>query len=207
MRSELYADSRDEWKWSVVTTTASENSQSIRWIVMLREDIGQHGQNWEPVPQASSGVTAFFQQERQLILNGTPRDLTRISILSQRLGIPIDMNMTPYPASLSTRDTYIGVEVSFLDNRAPERRDVVFADPDNGVGQSEVNGKQFHETHVLTVWQALRSGDTFAVVQFQWNERNWVQQRRQNLAGLLGIPVQRITPHHWDNVCIYVADR
>ena len=36
MRTELYADSRDEWKWSVAIRQAREADQSIFWVVMLR---------------------------------------------------------------------------------------------------------------------------------------------------------------------------
>jgi len=207
MRNELYADSRDELKWTVATSTALTRSCSIRWVVMHRPDIGQHGEGRETVPAASPTVTRFFQQERQLFENGTQRDLRRISGLCQPLGIAIDMNMEPYPAALNARLAYITAETDFLSARAADRRDVVLIDPDNGIGRSGVNGLQFHEDHVPLVWQALREGDTLAVIQFQHHEADWVQQRRQNLARLLGLSAAAITPHHWRNVCVYVAPR
>src|SRR5215469_14569272 len=133
MRNELYADSRDELKWTVATSMALLQSCSIRWVVMHRPDIGRHGEGREVVPIASATVTSFFEQERQLIQDGTPRELTRIMGLCHPLGIAIDMNMQRYPAALNARLNYITAEAAFLIGRAADRRDVVFVDPDNGI--------------------------------------------------------------------------
>src|SRR5213594_1108998 len=173
MRNELYADSRDELKWTVATSVALERSQFIRLVVMYRPDIGQHGKGREVVPNASAIVTKFFQQERNLFQNGTPRDLTRIEKLCKSLELAIDMNMHPYPEKLNGRRSYIDDEILFLNSRPPNRRDLILIDPDTGIGRSSENGKQFHEDHVPLVWNELREGDSFAVVQFQYHERDW----------------------------------
>lgn len=207
MREELFADSRDELKWTVATSTATARSQSIRWVVMFRNDVGQHGDGTETVPNAALVVTQFFQHERRLFQNGTQPNLRRIAPLCQQLGITIDMNMNPYPASVARRRTYVDEEITFLTSRSQERRDFVLFDPDNGIGRSESNGMQLHEDHVPLIWQALRTGDTLGVVQFQHHEKDWIEQRRQNLARLIGVNPQCVLSSHWNNVCIYTADR
>ena len=208
MRNELYADSRDELKWTVATQFAHNNRQSIRWVAMFRQDINMHGDGVENVPNASPVVTQFFQQERQWFLAGAAQPaLARIHPLCQQLGIHIDINLQPYACSLNRRLLYIEQEIDFLNARIPDRRDFVLVDPDNGIGCSSSNGKQFHENHVPIVWNCLRRGDTLAVVQFQHHEVNWVQNRRTNIAGLLGIQTQQIQQHHWNNICIYTANR
>src|SRR5439155_5610173 len=65
MRTELYADSRDEWKWSVSIRHAQKAGQSIFWVVMLRQTAGQHGTDRAPVAGALPDVTQFFVQERR----------------------------------------------------------------------------------------------------------------------------------------------
>jgi hypothetical protein len=207
MREELYADSRDELKWTVATRIATEKLQSIRWVVMFRDDIGQHGDGTEIVPNAAPAVTQFFQQERQLIQNGIQPNLRRIVPLCQQLDLAIDINLDPYPASVNRRRTYVDNEINYLNGRQQDRRDFVFVDPDNGIGYSPSNGKQFYEDHVPLVWQALRIGDTLGVVQFQHHVVNWVVHCSQNLARLIGVNPQHVLSNHWNNVCIYTVDR
>ena len=63
MRAELYADSRDEWKWSVVIRHAQQSGQSLFWVVMLRPTANQHGNDRGIVEGALPEVTSFFTQE------------------------------------------------------------------------------------------------------------------------------------------------
>ena len=207
MREELYADCRDELKWTIATSLAQERGHGIRWVAMFRPDINRHGKGEGFVPNASDAVRQFFRQERICLQNGARRHLERVGVLCQQLGLSIDMNLSPYPASVNRRSDYIDDELTFLTNRSDRRRDVVLVDPDNGIGTTKSNGMQFHEEHVPVLWHGLRSGDALAVVQFQYHEANWVLQRGRNLARLLDIPEGDITRHSWNNVCIYTAIR
>ena len=174
---------------------------------MFRDDIGQHGDGIETVPNTAPVITQFFQQERQLSQNRTQPNLRRIVPLCQQLGITIDMNMDPYSASVARRRTYVDEETTFLRSRSQERRDFVLIDPDNGIGRSESNGMQLYEDHVPLIWKALRIGDTPGVIQFQHHEKKWIEQRRKNPARLISVNPQCVLSNHWSNVCIYTVDR
>jgi hypothetical protein len=207
MRNELYADSRDELKWTIATTNATNHSQSIRWVAMLREDVNKHGKGTEVVPNASPVVTQFFQLERAAFQAGSVRHLSRIVPLCNQLNISIEINLDPYPSSVNRRLSYIRNEVAYLQNRNPTRRDFVLIDPDNGIGRTKSNGMQLHESHVPLVWNALRTEDTFCVVQFQHREVNWIDQSRAKLADLIDVQIKRVHSHHWDNICLFTVNR
>ncbi len=174
---------------------------------MFREDINRHGNGVQVVDNASPIVTQFFQLERAAFQAGHAPQLQRIVPLCNQLNIPIEINLHPYPSSVNRRLSYIREEIAYLQNRNPTRRDFVLIDPDNGIGRTQNNGMQFHEDHVPLVWQALRTGDTFGVVQFQHFEVNWIVQRRENLANLIGVQSQQVHSHHWNNICLFTVNR
>jgi len=203
MRNELYADSRDELKWTVATRNAQMRNQAIRWVTMYRPNINRHGNGVELVPNSSLVVTQFFEQERQAFQAGFLPDLRRIIPLGQQLGIEIEMNLQEYPQSINARLRYIEAELHFLRNRVENRNHFVLIDPDNGIGRSHNDGKQFHEDHVPLIWNNLREEDTLGIVQFQYREADWVNQRRQNLVRLLGLQEEQVSSDSWNNVCIF----
>lgn len=205
MRTELYADSRDEWKWSVIAFNAGQ--RAVRWVAMLRPDIGEHGEDWNPVPEAHRSVTEFFGQERTLLEQGMPRELQRTSLLFQRLGIPFVSDMTPYRTSLNLRTAYVNRLIDTLDQRRPDCREIVFLDPDNGFGRSRENGQQVYASHLTEIWQSLRPGDSLAIIQFQHHVHDWVGHLRADIGGLLDIRANEVAIHPWSNTCIYIADR
>ncbi len=103
MRTELYADSRDEWKWSVAVRQAQNAHQAIFWVVMLRATVGKHGKDRDSVAGALPEVTHFFAQERRHIDEGQPKSLARITTLCSQRGIELFSDMEAYPATLSPR--------------------------------------------------------------------------------------------------------
>src|SRR5438132_12539714 len=100
MRAELYADSRDIWKWTVAIREARQRNQPIYWVVMNRPDQQEHGKDRSEVPGALPEVKTFFEQERRRIDVGESRDLTRIQSLSKSANISLEMNMDSYPKKL-----------------------------------------------------------------------------------------------------------
>ena len=89
MRTELYADSRDEWKWSVAIRHARESAQSIFWVAMLRPGVGRHGDVRKAVDEALPEVKEFFAWERQYHDAGHPKSLARITKLCSEMGIEL----------------------------------------------------------------------------------------------------------------------
>jgi hypothetical protein len=207
MRTELYADSRDEWKWSVAVRQAREASQSIFWVVMLRATAGQHGQDRNPVAGALPEVTRFFAEERQHLDAGQPKSLARVTKLCSQLGIELFSDMEAYPASLAQRGHYFGVIVRALEARQANLKHLVLLDPDNGIGESDSNGRQVHVTHLRRVWDALRKGDTLAIVQFNHHLEDWVTVLRNRVAQVLGVEAQQVRSFPWANLCLYLVDR
>lgn len=207
MRTELYADSRDEWKWSVAVRQARETGQSIYWVVMLRPTVGQHGNDRAPVAEALPEVTRFFVQERQHLDEGQPKSLARVTKLCSQLGIELFSHMEAYPATLGQRGHYIGAIVRALEARQGHLKHLVLLDPDNGVGKANTDGKQIHLTHLQWVWNSLREGDTLAIVQFQHRMPDWVAALQYRVAEMLGISAQQVRSFPWANLCLYLIDR
>lgn len=212
MRPELYADSRDVWKWTVAAREALQGPRAIRWVSMFRPNRQEHGEGRELVPSACPVVEAFFEAERNhIVQNGIP-DINSISVslsrLCSSLKVQFEANTLPYAVSVNRRLEYVRDESSFLATRPKLRRDVIFVDPDNGIGRAATYpraGMQLHEDHVPLLWRALRKDDILAIVQFQWNEPNWVNTRQTNLARILGISASQIRAYPWSNVCIFAV--
>jgi len=209
MRTELYADSRDEWKWSVAIRQAREAGQSIFWVVMLRPIVGQHGNDRQAVTGTLPEVTRFFAEERQHLDEGQPKSLARVTKLCSGLGIELFSYMEYYPATLGQRGHYIGVIVRALEARQSHLKHLVLFDPDNGIGVSKTKGEQIHVTHRRRVWNALRKGETLAIVQFEHRlrDQDWVVVLQNRVAETLGVEVQQVRSFPWDNVCLYLIDR
>jgi hypothetical protein len=150
MRAEHYADSRDEWKWSVANRQAREAGQSIFWVVMLRPFVGQRDHDRKPVTDALPEVTQFFAQERQHLVAGQPKSLARITQLCSSLGVELFADMEYYPATLGQWGRYFGIIVRALEARQPHLKHLVLLDPDNGIGVAKTKGEQVHETHFRT---------------------------------------------------------
>src|SRR5260370_3884714 len=114
MRRELYADSRDEWKWSVAIRHAQHVGQSIFWAVMLRPNIGEHGNDRELVKDALPEVTAFFSQERISHSEGKPKELSNIFRLCSQMDVNLAAEMASYPDSMAQRTRYVAGIVQAL---------------------------------------------------------------------------------------------
>jgi hypothetical protein len=210
MRPELYADSRDVWKWSVVIQHAQQIAVPVYWVAMLRPDANEHGrrENWDDLPpHTMPEVAAFFREERALINNGQMPNLWRVSRLAERIKISVQHNMCPYACSMAGRAKYVDGITSFLDGRSEDRRDLLLLDPDNGFGRSEGNGCQMHLDHLSRLWSVMRSNDALAMVQFNHHVPNWIETLRESLAGALDIDPRVLQPHPWQNICVYVATK
>jgi hypothetical protein len=205
MRSELYADSRDEWKWSVAIRHARQVSQTIFWVVMLRPNVGEHGKDRQPVGDALQEVTDFFSEERLSHDEGKPKELSNVSRLCSQMGVSLVAEMALYPASLAQRGNYVDGVVRALQAESQYRR-FVLLDPDNGIGESSRRGEQVHVAHLKQIWRALGDGDTLAVVQFQNNIPDWIMSLRTRIAQLLSVPLSHVRSFSWRNVCLYLVD-
>jgi hypothetical protein len=207
MRTELYADSRDEWKWSVAIRQAREAGQSIFWVVMLRPTAEQHGNDRAPVAGALPEVTEFFADERRHLDEGQPKSLARVTKLCSQLGVELFSDMESYAATLGQRGHYIGNIVRALEVRQAHLKHLVLLDPDNGIGESKTKGEQVHVTHVQRIWNALRVGDRLGFVQFQHFIQDWVAALQNRVAHTLGVQAQHVRCFAWANVCLYLVDR
>jgi hypothetical protein len=196
VRTELYADSRDEWKWSVALRHAPGAGQSIYWAAMLRPAINQHGNDRAAVPNALPEVTSFLLRERDHLAQGQPRSLGRITRLCDLMGPELFANFEPYPTTFNERGRYIGSIVRSLLARGADLRHLVLLDPDNGIGESRTNGKQVHVAHVQQIWKALQSGDTLALVQFQHFIPDWVETLKRRLADVLAVAPAQVRAFH-----------
>lgn len=199
MQTQFYSDAKDVWKWSSVFAEAEGGPGSVYWVVTLRPDQGgNHGSDRQAVPGADPRVVDFFDRERALIDRGQPRDLARTAVLFQEAAIPFDQDMDPYPAGMGKREAYVRNCMTWLSQRLPERRDVVFLDPDNGMGNTISNGRQVHMRHLRLLWDALRPGDVLMTIQFPWFRKNWVQALANELANALGVAPESVRTHAWE---------
>lgn len=206
MRTELYADSRDVWKWSVAIRCARQSGQSILWVAMLRPMVGVHGGDRKVVEGALPEVSTFFDEERRRHDNGQPKSLARVTKLCAQIGIELFSDLEAYPATLARRDRYINRIVE-ITARPRDLKYFVLLDPDNGLGEAESKGEQIHVSHLRRIWENMRDGDTLALVQFQHFVANWIGSLRKKIAGVLTVDVPRVCPFPWDNVCLFVVER
>jgi hypothetical protein len=205
MRSELYADSRDEWKWSVAIRHARQVSQTIFWVVMLRPNVGEHGNDRQPVEDALQEVTDFFSAERLSHDEGKPKELSNVSRMCSQMGVNLVAEMALYPASLAQRGNYVAGVVRALQAES-QHKCFVLLDPDNGIGESSRKGEQVHVAHLKQIWTALREGDTLALVQFQNRIADWVESLQTRIADLLDVPIPQIRCFPFSNICLYLVD-
>jgi len=207
MRKELYADSRDEWKWSVAIRHALHTGQSIEWILMLRPDVGKHGNTKGAVPSTEPAVTTFFARERQHHAQGQPKNLSGVANLCTQLGVRLASHTAPYPSAMSTRSRYFDNVSAALHVRKEDLHYLALCDPDNGIGTSRVSGTQIHVSHLQQIWSALRDGDTLGMVQFQQRIPNWIVTLQSRIAKVLGVAIPQARSFPWGNLCLYLIDR
>jgi hypothetical protein len=207
MRTELYADSRDVWKWSVAIKHAQQSAQSIFWVAMLRPGKGRHGNDRKVVQGSLPKVGEFFAREREYLDLGHPKSLSRITNLCSETGIELFCDMEAYPAALGQRGRYFSRLVDALRARQRHLKYLVLLDPDNGIGQARTKGEQIHTSHLQLIWDATRKGDTLAVVQFQQFIPKWVASLQQKIACWLAVDVTQVCSHAWDNICLYLINR
>jgi hypothetical protein len=62
-------------------------------------------------------------------------------------------------------------------------------------------------THLCRVWDALRKGDTLAIVQFNHRLEDWVTVLQNRVAQVLGVEAQQVRPFRWATLCLYLVDR
>ena len=213
MRSELYADSKDVWKWTVALRHALHTHQDIFWVAMFRPDEQMHGDDEQDVPDALPELAAFFKNERDLIKHGCPPSLSRTTLVCHQLGVQMFANLDNYPTTEGKRRVYIERICSTLSARAGSQPYLVLVDPDDGIGQRSANGKQIHKSHLKAVWDRLKDGDTLGIVQFKHHRRDgdipnsWHTALQKEIAEVLGVLQGSVVPSRWDNVCIYLIDR
>ena len=213
MRAELFADSKDVWKWSVAIRKAKEEGQCIQWIAMYRPDENMHGDDERNVPNAIPEVEEFFRGERAFIADGHPACLSRTTVICHQLGVEMFANLDHYPSSEPKRKVYLEAICKAISSRKTSKPYLVLLDPDDGIGQRQSNGKQFHKDHLRLVWNCLKEGDTMGIVQFKQHLRDgdvpnsWHLALQKVIAGIVGVSADKVVPHRWDIVCIYLVDR
>lgn len=213
MRAELYADSKDAWKWSIAIRKAKESQQVIYWVVMLRPDLGEHGDDEREVLEFIPSVASFFKDERRLHEKGRPPSLARTTLICEKEGVELFSFFEQYPSGETGRLRYMKNVSRAVAARTDGTNILVLLDPDDGIGERKSNGKQIYKSHLSLVWDSLRQGDSLGIVQFQNHvtedgERNsWPRVLQKGIAGCLGVQAANVVPNHWDKVCVYLIDR
>jgi hypothetical protein len=75
-----------------------------------------------------------------------------------------------------------------------QERCVVFLDPDNGLEPQNAGLQHVLETEARSIWEAVKPHDFFVFYQHQTNYAGqpWIEPKRLQLAGALGVPQQSL---------------
>jgi hypothetical protein len=200
MRNQFYADKRDVVKWRLVTEIAGK--RGIVWAVMMRPDsTGKdktHGRLYQRV-NSECAIEAFFEAER----SRATKDLRRTSLLMEQLKMRLVCFADPYPQHDTCGQLdYFQQIVTWLKERPPEQRDLVFCDPDTGL-DDKLDGKYLQWVHARELWRGLRKGDGLVVYQHCTQQVGWDKEKQKRLSQTLGVPVKAATV---GDVCFLSAE-
>ena len=105
--------------------------------------------------------------------------------------------MTNYPLGFNTRRQYVDRVLN--EHLQRDRDEILFLDPDNGMGESLQNGEQFHENHLQVLWNGMRRGSVLFAIQFQWNIPDWVDALTARIADVIGVNMGDLITDPWGN--------
>lgn len=203
MRHELYGDFRDVVKWSVALKLAGDGKW-ITQVAMRREDENQgEGRDYRlvPVPLALERVVTFFNAERRILESGTPKNLNRVTGLSDRVDVACELYVHAY------RTAYFDEVTRGLNSRLSCRRDVVLVDPDNGLEPDKATNKHVCFEQLRELFAEMRVGDILFVYQHGNRRPGWKEAGKEALTKQLGLSPQAVNLDYFADVCFYSVVR
>jgi hypothetical protein len=176
MRDKFFADNRDLVKWAALHRLAEIfQAQRILQLAFYRQSefatIILDGQEYD-IPQE---VLAHF------------RDLRTIGNINSAICVSVFSDLFEH------RGNYLQAVKDFL-SRFLQERCVVFLDPDTGLEPQRPNLNHVLESEAKAIWDATKSGDVYVFYQHQNNRAGlpWIEQKRGQLEGALGLPEHSI---------------
>jgi hypothetical protein len=196
MRYDFYADQKDVWKWTLALRLARDEKW-VTYVAMFRPSQRDYG---EVDSRADERVTSFFESERKIIAEESPRWLQRIVKLRPGKIDPIVMEYTGSPA-------YFAHVVEKLDGREAQRRDVILVDPDNGIEPKQCGPEHVPVSDLKRVWNRMRPGDDLLI--FQYNDRTsgWLESKRRLLENALELSNEAVVKEQYGNVGFLIVSR
>ncbi len=176
MRDSFYADNRDLVKWGVLLRLAEifEADRILQLAFYRPSEFGRlviDGQECD-IPE---DVTTHF------------RNVKAIENISSKVGV------TVFGPVFENRSTYLQAALAFLSGFAQERC-IVFLDPDTGLEPQKPSFDHVLESEAHVIWDEMKARDVFAFYQHQTNRagKPWIEPKRSQLAGAIGLPLQEI---------------
>jgi hypothetical protein len=175
MRDKFFADNRDLVKWAVLHRLA-EIYQAHRILQLAF---------YRPSEYAKILLDGKESDIPKEILDHF-RDLRTIETINSNIRVKV------FAEPFEQRDSYLKSVKSFLSSW--EERCVVFLDPDNGLAPQRPSLKHVLESEAKAIWDATKSGDVYVFYQHQNNRAGlpWIEQKRRQLEGALGLPEHSI---------------
>jgi hypothetical protein len=191
---------------------------SIEYVAMFTTRTDKT--NEEPILGAHPAVSRFFADEQAYIGPRNAKQLTRISSLSQQLGLSMTFCPRPKDAELfhlgcapnqlvlhesvnngAYRVQYFDAVTTSLKKRDDPALSIVFVDPDTGIGEGQPHEVHVRQCALKQICQALRPGDALAVYQHQQNQTypNWVSSNRKIVADAMGVTLDHVFAFGPDN--------
>jgi hypothetical protein len=175
MQDKFYSDKRDLVKWAVLHRLAEKyQAQRILQLAFYRP---------------SKYATILLDGEERAIpqeILGHFRDLRTVETINSKIRVKV------FAEPFEQRDNYLKSVKFFLSSW--EERCVVFLDPDNGLEPQRPSLKHVLESEAKAIWDATKSGDVYVFYQHQNNRAGlpWIEQKRGQLEGALGLPEHSI---------------
>jgi hypothetical protein len=175
MQDKFYSDKRDLVKWAVLHRLA-ETYQAHRILQLAF---------YRPSVYAKILLDGEEHDIPQEILDHF-RDLRTIESINSKIRVKV------FPEPFEQRDNYLKSVKSFLS--IWEEKCVVFLDPDTGLEPQHPNLNHILEPEAKDIWEAIKSGDVYVFYQHQSNQagRPWIEPKRGQLEGALGLPEHSI---------------
>jgi hypothetical protein len=206
MRNQFYGDRKDVLKWTNALRLAGAD-RFVLYVAMLRPDKEDslHGCDFSCVRVANDQVVKFFENVREKLTPGTPRNLTDISRL-----LPGRIELVHGDYVHRDRKKYFDAVRNRLGRRTAGERYVVLLDPDNGISGRCPRSEHVCGEELLSVWSAMTPDDVLLVYQHRFRNKNWKQMKREILSRHLQVPLDRISPRceaDVPDVCFFEIDK
>jgi hypothetical protein len=105
----------------------------------------------------------------------------------------------------SSRAAYFEKVRTTLIEGEPNRRRVIFVDPDTGMQPKNPNSKHIRDSSIEAIWHWMRNGDVLVIYQHAPQDRrnDWVAAKAEQFCKVLRLPLTEVKYRPELDVCFY----